>query len=154
VYLLVFHAYIKEIHGSKRKIANQNLVRQSCAEGFNYGVKGLTEKQYGNLFKLCHCAECSGWLCIAVIALIEYVPVGKCNWFVFGYGVGAEGWGNEQAVLISSLNQETKRTVLLMWTQNRVKKLVFCKYALRFRKDESKIVRQRRRCEVFLPTNS
>jgi hypothetical protein len=42
VYLLGFHAYIKEMHGSRSKIpSKKNLIRQCCTEGFNSGVKEL-----------------------------------------------------------------------------------------------------------------
>jgi hypothetical protein len=42
VYLLGFQAYIKEMGGSRIKIASKILVKQRCAEGFNSGVKGLS----------------------------------------------------------------------------------------------------------------
>jgi hypothetical protein len=41
IFFLVFHAYINEMHGSRSKIPSKNIVRQHCAEGFNFGVKGL-----------------------------------------------------------------------------------------------------------------
>jgi hypothetical protein len=40
MYLLVFHVYINEMQGSRRRV--KNLVRKRCAEGFNYDIKGLT----------------------------------------------------------------------------------------------------------------
>jgi hypothetical protein len=41
MYLLVFHAYINEMHGLRSKIPSKNLVKHRCAEGYNSGVKGL-----------------------------------------------------------------------------------------------------------------
>jgi hypothetical protein len=33
------------MHGSRRKIRSKNLVMQRCAEGFNFGDKGLNYYQ-------------------------------------------------------------------------------------------------------------
>jgi hypothetical protein len=41
LHLLVFYAYINEMHGSRNKIPSKNLVRQRCTEVFNSGFKGL-----------------------------------------------------------------------------------------------------------------
>jgi hypothetical protein len=41
LHLLVFHAYINEIDGSRSKIPSKKS-SQCCAEGFNSGVNGLT----------------------------------------------------------------------------------------------------------------
>jgi hypothetical protein len=50
VYLLAFHAYIKEMHGSRSKIPNKNLVRQRYAEEFNSSVKGLNKHEIQYVF--------------------------------------------------------------------------------------------------------
>jgi hypothetical protein len=43
--LLVFHAYIKEMHGSRSKIPGKNLIRLRCAVGFNSDIKRLMKNQ-------------------------------------------------------------------------------------------------------------
>jgi hypothetical protein len=44
VYLLAFHAYIYEIHGSRSKIPSKKSRQAAlCGGGFNSGVKGLNE---------------------------------------------------------------------------------------------------------------
>jgi hypothetical protein len=45
VYLLVFNAYINEMHGSRSKISSKTLVRQRCSEGFNSGLTATTWEQ-------------------------------------------------------------------------------------------------------------
>jgi hypothetical protein len=39
--LLVFHAYINEMHGSRGKIPSKKSRQQRCADGFNLDVKAL-----------------------------------------------------------------------------------------------------------------
>jgi hypothetical protein len=41
VLCLVMWCALAKMHGSRSKIPSKNLVRRRCAEGFNYGVKGL-----------------------------------------------------------------------------------------------------------------
>jgi hypothetical protein len=46
MYLLVFYAYINEMHSSRSKIPVKNPVKQRCADGFNSGVKGWTNAKH------------------------------------------------------------------------------------------------------------
>jgi hypothetical protein len=41
VYLLVFHAYVNEIHGSRSKIPSKKSRQAALRGGFNSGIKGL-----------------------------------------------------------------------------------------------------------------
>jgi hypothetical protein len=40
---------MNEMHGSRSKIPSNILVKQRCAEGFNFGVKGLTSTFEGSV---------------------------------------------------------------------------------------------------------
>jgi hypothetical protein len=55
VYLLVFHAYINEMRGSRSKILSKILVRQCWSEGFNSGVKGLSEILWSSMCTYVRC---------------------------------------------------------------------------------------------------
>jgi hypothetical protein len=53
MHVLVFYAYINEIHGLISKISSKNLVSYRCAEGFNSGVEGLMEGVLQAVRKVC-----------------------------------------------------------------------------------------------------
>jgi hypothetical protein len=44
VYLLVYHAYVNEMHGSRSKIPSKKSRQAALREGIYSGVKGLTKK--------------------------------------------------------------------------------------------------------------
>jgi hypothetical protein len=52
MYLLVFHAYINEMHGSRSKFPSKNFVRQLYAEGYNSGIRGLNRSAFGGKVRL------------------------------------------------------------------------------------------------------
>jgi hypothetical protein len=47
LHLLVFHAYIKEMHGSRSKVPSKKSRQAACAVEFNSGVKGLIKEDAG-----------------------------------------------------------------------------------------------------------
>jgi hypothetical protein len=57
--MLVFHAYINEMHGSRSKIPSKKSREAAFAEGFNSGVKGLMVIVR---FQWCKCKYISKWM--------------------------------------------------------------------------------------------
>jgi hypothetical protein len=68
VYLLVFNAYINEMHGSRRKIPSKNSRQAALRRGVYSGVKELVGWQL------------SMWICCKLFFLLLYNCQLLCFW--------------------------------------------------------------------------